>query len=325
MTNALPPESDADQSQQSETVIAQPLALLALIALLLGAAAMGASPIFVRLADVGPFSSAFWRLCLALPFLWLWMRLADREKWSSSPYETFHKHWRTCGLAGLFFAGDLFFWHLAILNTTVANATLFATMMPIVVALGSWLVLRERLEQRIVIGVALGVAGAAFLAGSSVQFAVANLRGDGFGILTAFFFGSYVLAIATGRKVLPAATLMFFSVLVSTVILFFIAIFFEDRVLPGSLQGLMVLLGLALVSQVGGHGLMTYALGHLPTVFSSLVIFFEAVAAAFFGWLFFSEALSYLQVIGGVLIFAGIYAARPRKTTTPELIDQGVL
>ena len=42
--------------------------------------------------------------------------------------------------AGLVFAGDLFFWHLSILNTTVANATFFATTAPLFVVLIVWLV-----------------------------------------------------------------------------------------------------------------------------------------------------------------------------------------
>ena len=49
-------------------------ALAPFAALVAGAVAMGASPIFVRLADVGPFSSAFWRVTLALPLLYAWMR-----------------------------------------------------------------------------------------------------------------------------------------------------------------------------------------------------------------------------------------------------------
>ena len=78
---------------------------------------MGASPIFVRLADVGPFTSAFWRVTLALPVLYAWMRLADRPERASERFS------RAAILAGLAFAGDLFFWHLAIVHTSVANAT----------------------------------------------------------------------------------------------------------------------------------------------------------------------------------------------------------
>src|ERR1041384_4667489 len=51
---------------------------LAFVALVLGAVAMGASVLFVRWADVGPYASAFWRVFLALPFLWAWMRLDTR-------------------------------------------------------------------------------------------------------------------------------------------------------------------------------------------------------------------------------------------------------
>ena len=91
-------------------------------ALVVGALAMGISPIFVRLADVGPFASAFWRVTLALPLLWAWLRLAEarrRRPTGGSAAPTL--------LAGLAFAGDLFFWHLSIVTTSVANATFFAT------------------------------------------------------------------------------------------------------------------------------------------------------------------------------------------------------
>ena len=39
-------------------------------------------------------------------------------------------------------------------------------------------------------------------------------------------------------------------------------------------------IALAVISQVGGQGLVAVALGTLPATFSSLVIFLEAVAAA---------------------------------------------
>src|SRR5687767_11334749 len=102
----------------------------AFLALCLGALAMGISPIFVRFAnaDVGPFASAFWRVFLALPVLYAWMRLEDARSTSTAPRRSFAG---ATILAGLAFSGDLFFWHLSILNTTVANATFFATTAPI--------------------------------------------------------------------------------------------------------------------------------------------------------------------------------------------------
>ena len=77
------------------------------------------------------------------------------------------------------------------------------------------------------------------------------------------------------------------------------------------------LIAMAWISHAGGQGLLSIALGRLPAVFSSLVIFLEAVAAAAFGWMILGERLTIIQVLGGALILAGIWLARPRARSTP--------
>ena len=60
-------------------------------------------------------------------------------------------------------------------------------------------------------------------------------------------------------------------------------------------------------------GLLAVALGSLSAAFSSLVIFIEALAAAILGWLVLSEHLTPLQFLGGALILAGVWVARPKN------------
>lgn len=278
---------------------------LAFAALVFGAIAMGASVLFVRWADVGPYASAFWRVFLALPFLFAWMRIENRSAAGL-------RLDRTVLLAGLFFTGDLFFWHLAILKTSVANATFFATTAPIWVALGAGVVLAEAVTSRTMVGLALCLAGGLALLGESYGFAPHRLIGDLCGVATAFFFGAYVLAVRSARAGHGAAEIMFVSTAVSALCLFAIALAFEPRILPQSAQGVGALLALALISQVCGQGLVAVALGTLPATFSALVIFLEAVAAASFGWLLLNEPLGLVQALGGLLILFGIYLARPR-------------
>ena len=280
---------------------------LAMTALVFGAVAMGASVLFVRWADVGPYASAFWRVFLALPFLWVWMRIENRSAaWPRLD--------RAVLLAGLLFTGDLFFWHLAILGTTVANATFLATTAPIWVALGAWLVLSEAVGGRALIGLALCILGGFALLGESYGFAPQRLMGDLYGVATAVFFGAYVLAVRSARARHGAAQVMFVSTAITSVCLFVIAFAFEPRILPQSMQGAAALLALAIISQVGGQGLVAVALGTLPATFSSLVIFLEAVAAAGFGWWLLNEPLGLAQALGGVLILFGIWIARPRAS-----------
>ena len=284
---------------------------IAFAALVVGAFAMGASPIFVRLADVGPFASAFWRCALALPFLAVWAL--------SEPKETrvMFSTDRAVVLSGLFFAGDLFFWHLSILATTVANATFIATMAPVWVAFGAWMVFRERISRGNFLGLALCLLGGAALIGQSYSFAPERLIGDGYALVTSLFFGLYMLAISNARTRLGigAGSLAFMSAAITCVVLFVIALIFESNFMPRSLNGWLTLLSLAIVSQVLGQGLLAVALGKLLATFSSLVIFLEAVGAAALGWLILNESLGSLQLFGGALILLGIWIARPRATS----------
>lgn len=285
---------------------------IALAALVLGAVAMGASPLFVRTADVGPFASAFWRTALALPFLAVWAATEPR-----TPRRALAS--RSVWLSGLLFAGDLFFWHLAILATTVANATFLATTAPVFVAAGAWFLLGERIAARGIGGLALCLIGGTALVGHSYGFAPERLTGDIYGIVTALFFAGYMLALRAARHAVPAGTLSFVSAAITTGILFGVALVLEPTLLPQSAHGWAVLVALALISQVAGQGLLAFALGTLPAPFSSLVIFLEAIAAALFAWIVLHEALETMQWLGGILILAGIFIARPRNPAPGRL------
>jgi drug/metabolite transporter (DMT)-like permease len=280
--------------------------LLAFVCLVLGAVAMGASPVFVRLADVGPQASAFWRTFLALPFLAAWAMLERRRSPRAWSFD------RAVLLAGLFFAGDLFFWHLSILGTRVANAAFLATTAPVWVALGASFLLAEAIGIATLAGIALCILGGAALLGQSYSFAPQRLAGDLYGVTTALFFAAYMLAVRAARFRHGAAALSLIATTITSACLLVVALFVEPRLLPRSAQGAATLVALALVSQVGGQGLLAVALGTLPATFSSLVIFLEAIAAAAFGWALLDEPLGPWQVLGGLLILLGIWIARPR-------------
>ena len=242
-----------------------------------------------------------------------------------------HRQWQVCHFVqkqraavgnleqpGLVFVGDLIFWHLAILNTTVANATFFATTAPIFVILISWAVLRVTIARSTLAGLALCMAGGAALIGQSMQIAPDRIAGDVYGVITAFFFALYFLGVEKARRSGGSAGRVTFELsLVTAAGLFVATIIAERQILPTTPEAIAALVALAFISHAGGQGLLSVALGRLPAVFSSLVIFIEAVAAALFGWLILSEALTLVQAMGGALILAGIFVARPRRNRSP--------
>lgn len=291
--------------------------VIAFFALILGAFGMGASPIFVRFAEVGPLTSAFWRVFLALPALWFWARydrLADRRTASNPQPVVDRGANKAIAIAGMMFAGDLIFWHLAIVKTSVANATFLATLAPVWVVLGSRLLIGEQVERRVLAGLALGLAGMACLIGGTITLKPENLTGDLFGVVTSFFFGAYFLAVRRARRTFGSGQTLFLSSVVTTAVLFTFAIALEDMIWPLTAYGVAALAALALISHAGGQGLLSFALGYLPAAFSALVIFVEGVAAAALGWLILDEAIGLTQFLGALSIFAGIIFARPRST-----------
>lgn len=285
----------------------------ALPALVLGSIFIGASPIFVRLSELGPLATAFHRVLWALPPLYLWMVLSRRGVAAAPVLPP--ADWARLALCGLLFAGDLTFWHWSILRTTVANATLFANFSPIIVTLGAWLILKEKIGRGFILGMLLALVGAGMLVGSSFELGRDHVIGDLFGLITALFFGSYMIGIASLRSQLGTATIMFWSSLVTCLALLPIAWAGGESLMPQSFKGLAVLIGLAWVSQAAGQGLIAYALGHLPAAFSSLVILIEPLTAAVLGWVLLAEYLGPLQAAGAAVVLAGIVVAR-RATQT---------
>jgi drug/metabolite transporter (DMT)-like permease len=279
---------------------------LALPALLVGGIAIGFSPIFVRLSELGPIATGFYRLLLALPLLWLWMRWEGR---GAAP-GTSRVEWLAMAVPGVLFAGDILFWHWSITYTTVANATLLANLAPVIVTVGAWLYLRERVTLGFMAGMALAMGGATLLVNASAELGTRYVLGDMLGLITACFFGSYVVAVARLRDRNAASTIMFYSSAVTCLVLLAATLVAGESLLPSSLSGWIVLLALAWVSQAMGQGFIAYALGHLPASFSALAILIEPLTAAVLGWIWLGEALGVLQAVGGVIVLIGIAVAR---------------
>lgn len=282
---------------------------LALAALLTGAVLVGASPIFVRLSELGPMATAFYRPFLALPVLALWMA-ADRRQGLPKRRPAGRRDQLRLLLAGAFFAGDLAFWHLSILHTSVANATLFANFAPIFVTLGAWLLFGHRVTRLYLTGMTLSLAGAALLAGGSLAIAPQNLLGDLFGIVTAMFLASYLLTVSHLRAGFSAATIMTWSSLGTAAVLLPVAWFAGESLLAVTLFGWAMLAGLALLSHAAGQGLIAHALAHLPPGFSSVGLLLEPLAAALLAWLILAEAITPWQAVGGAVVLWGIVMAR---------------
>ena len=311
--NMRPPPANTTKFESATAASLQrPLAHIALAALFAGATAVAFSPVFMRLSELGPTATAFWRPTLALPALWLWV-LCDRSGLRRRPHRA--AQYRALILAGLFFAGDLVFWHWSVRLTSVANATLLANFAPIFVVLGAWLLFRDRVGVIFLAGLTVALAGTVLIVGASFAFRVEYLLGDLLGLITAVFFAAYILSVKRLRADFSVATIMAWSASVTSLTLLPIALLSGESLQPFTLHGWLLLAGLGLVSHAGGQSLIAYALAHMPVQLSSLGLLLEPVMATLFAWSLLHESLGGLQALGGALVLGGIFIAQRQRPT----------
>lgn len=278
-------------------------------ALLVGGIIMGFSPVFVREAEVDAFASAFWRVLFALPVLYLWA-IWEAKRNNQTLKLRFSK---PAMLAGIMFAGDLSFWHLSILNTTMANATFLTGLAPVWVILLSNIMLKEKPPKNAFLGILICIVGMGLLINASFRIEPERLIGDLYGIITSLFLALYVIAIRSGTRNTSNSSLFLVSTIITTITLFAVVLLVGQSLMPETQRGWAALVTLGVLTHAGGQGLLTIAIAALTAAFSSLVIFIEAIAAAFFGWLLFDEHMDFLQLAGCALILFGIWVSRPTK------------
>ncbi len=279
---------------------------VAFLCLLAGGCAIAFAPILVRLSDTGPVASAFWRTALAVPLLWTWLAWAPDGPAPAVPISR-----RALVAAGLFFAADLGVWHWSIVYTSVANSTLLANLAPIFVTLAGWLFWKQAVTRTFLAGMVLALAGMFVLVGPSFSTGGTRLAGDALGALTAVFYAGYMLAIKSARDAHASTVrLMAWSTAITAIALLPVAYFSPQPMLPSSAGGWLVLLGLAVVSQILGQGLIAYAFAHLPASLSSVSLLIQPVMATLFAWILFHEQVGAAQFIGGAVVLAGIWIAR---------------
>jgi drug/metabolite transporter (DMT)-like permease len=276
----------------------------ALAALFAGAVCIALSPIWVRVSDVGPTASAFWRVALAVPLLWTLVLSFNRGT------AVFRPPLAPLLLTGIAFAGDLAFWHWSIRYTSVANSTLLANLASIFVTLAAWVLWKQRPTSVFLAGLAAALLGTGLLVRASLDFSPTALLGDGLGVITAMFYAWYLMSVKTLRD-RGAATLQLMAVTttITAVLLLPVALVSGEGLLPSGVAGWLKLAGLAWISHSAGQGLIAYALAHLPAAFSAVGLLLQPALAAIFAWALLNEPLSVLQCVGGAVVLSGIYLA----------------
>jgi drug/metabolite transporter (DMT)-like permease len=256
----------------------------------------------VRLADVGPIASGFWRLALAIPFLSLfaWRQQRGRPGPSGALIASLL-------IGGLFFASDLAAWHVGIGMTKLANASLFGNASGFILVIYG-LVLLRRLPRTVqLVALACAAAGTGLLMGSSYEMSPKNFTGDLFTLLAGLLYTGYLVVVDKARRTMPPMPILAIATTAGAIPLLAFANLLGQQVMPHDWTPLLIL---SFGSQVMGQGLLVYAVGYLSPVVVGLGLLAQPAAGALIGSMVYGERLSPADWAGAALIAVALVLIR---------------
>lgn len=274
----------------------------AYLALGIGILSLSFSAMFVRWADAPGPMTAFYRLFfsifLLLPFFLPRIRTkqAMRSRLVIFPI-----------LAGVFTACDLALWTTSLSYTTASNATLLGNTSPLWVALGTWLILKQKLSPAFWRGLLIALLGAALIMGTDFILHPRFGIGDAMAIFTGFFYGGYFLFTERSRTVFDPVSHIWFVGIGASVALFIINLVLGNSFTGYDSNTWLVFLATAVVSQLIGYMALAYALGHLPASVVSPTMILQPVVTTLLAIPLLGEIPTIWQGIGGAMALVGIY------------------
>jgi len=180
----------------------------------------------------------------------------------------------------------------------------------------TWLVFRRRPPFSFWIGLALAVAGSLVIMGADLAKHAKFGLGDAMALAAAACFAVYLMATEEIRAHTSTLEFLRLAILSSTIFMFVFALILRVPLAIPDHRTLLALLGLGLVSQLGGYLALTYALGHLPATITSVSLLSQGPLTALLAALLLGEPLTGYQIAGGVLVLVGVGLAN--RLSKPE-------
>jgi len=275
----------------------------AYLVLLVGVVSVSFAAIFIRLAEAPPLVIAAYRLTIAS----LVLILLTYKKTMPSMKRLSGRDGLLLLLSSFFLALHFALWITSLSYTSIASSVILVTCHPAFVAVISYFLWHEVLNRLTIGGMVIAFAGVVLINYGGFAFGAQAILGDVLALIAGFAMGGYLILgghLKNRIEILPYLTMIYTGAAI--ILLLATAGFgYSFTGYSGTTYLMMVLL--AVVPQLIGHSSFNLALRMIPVTFVSVAILGEPVGATLLGYFILGEVPTVKELIGGVLILAGIF------------------
>ncbi len=267
--------------------------------LILGIFCIAFSPIFVKLAGVPALTSGFYRIFIGWLCLAPYCILKNKLKINRNDL-------LIAMLGGIVFATDIAVWHLSLLKISATVSTLLANLAPVWVGLLSYLLLKRRSGGLFWIGTIVAIAGMAVLVGYQNVIHLKFNAGILLALLASFLYACYIMITKGILQKIETITFMFYNMLAASLFLLIICLIGHTELLHLAAPSWECLLAMGILCQLTGWITINYAIKFLASTKVSIALLGQTVIAGFLAILFLHERLEFNEIIGSLIVLAGI-------------------
>ncbi|MBD2775544.1 DMT family transporter [Iningainema tapete] len=304
------------------------LDLIELILLPIAVLLLSLAAIFIKLSEneLGPNATIFNRLWIGSLTLGLCKAIEKARHKKSHDYKVQSKPYTIRDLflfvaVGSVSALCLLTWAWSLTQTSVANSNLLHNLTPIFATLGDWLFLGYYFDGRFLVGLTLALRGAIAVGIEDLQVAPDHFLGDAVALLSAVFYGGNLLIREHLLSKFSVTTILLWNCIVGGLLTLPIVLSRENKLFPSSFSGWLAVIGLGVLCQVIGQGIVTYSLKNFSAGFISLFLLLEPLMTAIFAWVIFGERLSIFNWVAFFVVLAGIYLAKSGQGSKQVMDD----
>lgn len=278
--------------------------------LFIGAALISLSPVWVKLVEVSPTTSGFYRVLIGGMALAMYM-LVRRQRLQLS-----RNAWLMIIVAAVFLTLDLWFWHRSIIYIGPGLATLLANFQVFFMMLAGIVLLRQMPRPIQLVAVPMALLGLALIVGLDWNSLPPDYQlGIILGFMTAVVYAAYLLSLRHVRQQsshrLPTRELVVISLLTAAM-LGATALLEGESLVINSLSDVGWLVGYGLLSHSLGWLFIASSLPQVTAVEAGLALMLQPTLS--FGWdvLFFDRPMTSVELVGAVIALVAIYlGSRP--------------
>lgn len=282
-----------------------------MLQLVFGVLMISVGGVFVKLVETDPTTTAFYRMLFGGLVL-VAITLARRE-----PLWLGRRFMALAAVASVWFAGDLYFWHLSILHVGPGLATLLTNFQVFLLALAGFLLYGEQPGWRSMLAIPLAFAGLVLLVlpewltlGGDYRYGVVV------GLISAVSYAGYTLTLRTSRisgaVASNYANLAVLS-LSCALVLAPLALLNGESLAIASVADAGWLFAYGITGQLLGWVLISHALPKLRASTVGLVLLLQPVFAFVWDFMLFDRRLEPIQFAGGAVTLVAIYLGTVRK------------